>query len=244
MHHLHCSVLGVHAPRHLQPLNRAHVGRLGEPRSGRRALAASSLRASRKDDGTTRRDTIYEELDHRSRGTSRPQPIHRVLNPIIRSSATIISRSTHSRTPPTRPACICTASTTARATSGRIRTTRTTRSRANEASYLLPRSSSQSPAGSQDVHGLGKLQRDVERQGARGLRRLHDRPRCLLHRLDEGRIAAVVRRGLVVLLQGQVRRTVHDVPPLALNHQRNAHARRGRQTAEEQDDTARNEGLC
>lgn len=30
IHQLHCSILGVQGPRHLQPLNRDRAGRLGE----------------------------------------------------------------------------------------------------------------------------------------------------------------------------------------------------------------------
>ncbi len=66
MHHLRRGPVAVQALGHFETLTRARTGFPGEPRSGRRALAASSSRAGRKDDGAARRDSMGEELDRRS----------------------------------------------------------------------------------------------------------------------------------------------------------------------------------
>ena len=160
----------------------------------------------------------------------------------IPSSATTISRSTSSPTPPTRPVCTCTISTTAHAIYGRGHLPCSTRSRANGASsHSLLRAPVR--AGSQNVHGRGRPQRDLEWRVSSSVR-----PSALLppptRRTSHHRRRTPTRRRLFVLLQGQVRQAVHDVLRLARNHLGATHVRRWRQATEEQNGTPGNEGLC
>src|SRR6266702_3664329 len=170
----------------------------------------------------------------------RPTPTPKPQRPSpTRSSATTDSRSTSSRTPPKRPACTCTASTNVRGTSGRSQLPSSRRSRANGASSP-PRRSSSHPC---------RTSRRSRKRSAAAARGTARRSRASSYARPSGpRIDApplkAGRRRLVVLLQGQVRRAVHDVPRLARNHKGAARPRRGGEASEEQDGAPRNEGVC
>ena len=139
MHHLRRGPVPIRAPGQFEALVRA-------PRSGRRTLVASSPRAGRKDDRAACGDSMDEELDYSSRGTSHTHT--HTLSPLIifppfNSSATTVSKNTSSRTThPKRPDYTCTASTTVRGTSIHSQHRYSRRSRASGGSYLLPRLSS------------------------------------------------------------------------------------------------------
>ena len=139
VHHLRRGPVPNRAPGQFEALIRA-------PRSGRRTLVAPSPRAGRKDDRAACGNSMDEELDHSSRGTSHTYT--HTLSPLIifppfNSSATTVSKNTSSRTThPKRPDCTCTASTTVRGTSIHSQYRCSRRSRASGGSYLRPRLSS------------------------------------------------------------------------------------------------------
>ena len=139
VHHLRRGPVPIRAPGQFEALVRA-------PRSGRRTLVAPSPRAGRKDDRAACGNSMDEELDYSSRGTSHTHthtlsPL--IIFPPIDSSATTVSKNTSSRTTqPKRPDYTCTASTTVRGTSIHSQYRYSRRSRASGGSYLLPRLSS------------------------------------------------------------------------------------------------------
>ena len=136
VHHLRRGPVPIRAPGQFEALVRA-------PRSGRRTLVAPPPRAGRKDDRAACGDSMDEELDHSSRGTSHTHthtlsPL--IIFPPINSSATTVSKNTSSRTThPKRPDYTCTASTTVRGTSIHSQYRCSRRSRASGGSYLRPR---------------------------------------------------------------------------------------------------------
>ena len=118
-----------------------------------------------------------EGLDRRNRGASTRPDLHTPASSLpFTSSATTVSRSTYSRTPPTKPACTYTASTTAPGTSVSSHLPFSTRSHANGDSYPRPPSScppciKESPSRKRSAAaGSGAARRPR-------LRHAHDHPR-------------------------------------------------------------------
>ena len=82
----------------------------------------------------------------------------------------------------------------------------------------------------------------MERRGARGFCRPHDRG-LAAHERKGRRLRVAVRSRVILLLQNQVRRTVHDVPRLARDHKVAVIEGRECESSEEQDEAPRDEDL-